>query len=65
MNGHGVYVWETFPGITEVRAVGYSGQTLRRVTMPTHLFTQGEVDAAWTFLERVDGRPPTLSVLRE
>lgn len=54
MKGYGVYVWETFPGIVEVRAVGHNGKTLRKVMLPKALFSQSEVDAAWDFLRRVE-----------
>ena len=53
----GVYVRETFPGITEVRAVDASGTTVRRVTLPTAYYSQREVDDMWEFLDRISPRP--------
>jgi hypothetical protein len=61
----GVYVWETFPGITEVRAVGRSGRTVRKVIVPTSLFMQSEVDEMWRFLGQAEEPVPRLFLMRQ
>jgi hypothetical protein len=54
MTERGVYVRETFPGVTEVRAVDRNGHTVRQLTLPTILVTERDVTESTAFLDFID-----------
>lgn len=58
----GVYI-ATMSDVTEISAVDSNGAVLKRVSLPTHLFTQREVDEVSAFLSRVSERPVALRLV--
>ena len=58
MKDRGVYVWESFVGLTELAAIDGGGHTVRQLTVPTALCSSHDVREMWRFLDSIS--PPSM-----
>jgi hypothetical protein len=53
MKARGVYVRESFAGLTELLAIDGDGRTVRQLTVATALHTSHDTREMWRFLDAV------------